>query len=136
MKRFFSLAAALFMLAMAAPGVHAQGGGMNAGGGRGRMAEMLFKDITLTDVQKTRTDSILSAYRPQMQALGPMRRGEGTRPDSASMAKRRELMSKEYADLRKVLTPEQQTVFDKNVTEMRERMGKMRHAGRGRGHQR
>ena len=137
MKRFFSLAASLFMLALTAPQVHAQGGG--PGGGRGRMTGMLFKDITLTDAQKTQTDSIMAAYRPQMQALGPMRGGEGAPPDSASMAKRRDLMSKEYADLRKVLTPEQQTAFDKNVAEMREKMSQMRRPPghrHGRGHQR
>ena len=139
MKRFFSLAASLFLLAMAAPQVHAQGGGMGGGGGRGRMTGMLFKDITLTNAQKTQTDSIMAAYRPQMQALGPMRGGEGAPPDSASMAKRRELMSKEYADLRKVLTPEQQTTFDKNVAEMREKMSQMRRSPghkHGRGYQR
>jgi Spy/CpxP family protein refolding chaperone len=123
MKRFFSLAAAVFMLAMAAPHAQAQDHAMGAGAGRGRMTEMLFKDITLTDAQKTQTDSIVASYRPQMQALGPMRGNDGAQPDSASMAKRRDLMSKEFADLRKVLTPEQQTAFDKNVTEMRERMG-------------
>ena len=125
MKRFFSLAAALCMLTFAAPSAHAQSGGMERSG-RGRMSERLFKDITLTDAQKTQTDSILAAYRPQMQALGPMRGGDGAQPDSASMIKRRELMTKEYADLRTVLTPEQQTAFDKNVTEMRERMSEMR----------
>ena len=131
MKRFFSLAAALCMLMLAALRAHAQSGGME-GGGRGRMSERLFKDITLTDAQKTQTDSILAAYRPQMQALGPMRGSDGAQPDSASMAKRRELMVKEYADLRTVLTPEQQKAFDKNVTEMRERMSKMRPHGHGR----
>ena len=117
MKRFFLAAAACLALVAIAPKAHAQGGGQ--GGGRGRMTEMLFKDITLSDVQKTKVESIVAYYRAQMPP-----RTEGSPPDSAAMAKRREVMSKQNADLRKLLNADQQKVFDANVTEISNRMGK------------
>jgi Spy/CpxP family protein refolding chaperone len=40
------------------------------------------------------------------------------------MAARRETMRKQQDEIRNVLTPEQQQVFDKNVTEMRATMGR------------
>ena len=118
MRRIFLSVAACLALVAIAPTAHAQGGGQ--GGGRGRMAEMLFKDITLTDVQKTKVDSIIAHYREQM----PPRPEGGGPPDSASMAKRREVMAKQSVDLRKLLTADQQKTFDANVTEMQNRMGR------------
>jgi len=44
---------------------------------------------------------------------------QGTPPDSATRAKGREVMQKEYAAVRNVLTPDQQKVFDKNLEDMR-----------------
>jgi periplasmic protein CpxP/Spy len=83
----------------------------------GRMIEMLFKGITLTESQRTRVDSIAAAYRGQMPAFTP-----GTPPSDADRAKRRELMQKEQADLRALLTADQQKTFDANVAEMRNNM--------------
>lgn len=125
MKRFVLAAASCLALVAAAPAVRAQGGGQ----GRMRMTEMLFKDITLTDAQKTKSDSIIAHYREMM---GPPMGGGmgGGPPDSAAMAKRRETMMKEQADLRAVLDAEQQKVFDKNAAEMRERMSQRRPSGR------
>jgi Spy/CpxP family protein refolding chaperone len=113
--RFFALLAALF--AFAAPAAHAQGGG-GQGGGRGRQMEMLMQGITLTDVQKASVDSIVQSYRAQMPAFTP-----GQPPDSTARAKRMEIMQKQTADVRAVLTPDQQKVFDKNVEDMRANMG-------------
>jgi Spy/CpxP family protein refolding chaperone len=118
MKRAVLAAAAFLALTALAPKAHAQGGGQ--GGGRGRMTEMLFKDITLTDVQKTKVDSIVAHYREMMPPRGDM----NTPPDSATMAKRREIMTKQNADLRTLLTADQQTAFDKNVADMANRMGR------------
>lgn len=117
MKRFIMAATACLALVAIAPGAQAQGGGP---GGRGRMTEVLFKDITLTDAQKAKVDSITTHYREQMMAMG----GMGGPPDSATMAKRREVSAKQNADLRVVLDAEQQKVFDKNVAEMGNRMGR------------
>ena len=100
-----------------APMANAQAGG-GAGGGRGgaRMSEMLFKGIDLTDAEKAQVDSIQTAYRAKMPARTP-----GQAPDPSARAAMRENMQKETADLRKVLTADQQKVFDKNVEEMRSR---------------
>src|SRR5512143_1512238 len=124
MKRVLMAAAAFVALAVGAPRAQAVGGG--GGGGRMRMAEMLFKDITLTDAQKVKTDSVIAHYREMM---GPMGGGMGSPPDSATMAKRREIMSKEQADLRALLNADQVATFDKNLAAMRERMAQRRPPG-------
>ena len=115
MLRISALGAALILAV--APMANAQAGG-GAGGGRGgaRMMEMLFNGIELSDAQKTQVDSIQTAYRAQMLARTP-----GQAPDPSARAAMRETMQKETADIRKVLTPDQQKVFDKNVEEMRNR---------------
>ena len=115
--RMFALLAAL--VAFAAPSAFAQGGGQ--GSGRGRMMEMLMKDITLTDVQKASVDSIVQVFRAQMPAMTP-----GTPPDSAARAQRMEVMQKQSAAIRTVLTADQQKVFDKNVADMAQQMGRPR----------
>lgn len=116
MLRISALGAAL-VLAIA-PMASAQGEGMGGSGGRGgaRMMETLFKGIDLTDAEKAQVDSIQAAYRAQMPAMTP-----GQAPDPSARAARREIMQKETADLRSVLTPDQQKVFDKNVEELRNR---------------
>jgi Spy/CpxP family protein refolding chaperone len=115
MLRISALGAALVLAV--APMANAQAGGGN-GGGRGgaRMMEMLFKGIDLTDVEKAQVDSIQAAYRAKMPARTP-----GQAPDPTARAAMRETMQKETADLRSVLTADQQKVFDKNVEEMRSR---------------
>lgn len=115
--RIFAVLAALF--AFAAPAAYAQGGG--GGQGRGRQMEMLMQGITLTDAQKASVDSIAQVFRAQMP---PMQ--QGTPPDSATRAKRMEVMQKQFASVRTVLTAEQQKVFDKNLEEMRANMGRPR----------
>lgn len=103
-----------FVLAiLAAPLAQAQ----NRDGGGERRMQMMFKDITLTAVQKSSVDSILAHYREQRGPMTP-----GSRPDSATMATRRGLMQKQNADIRALLTREQQPVFDRNLEEMRNAM--------------
>lgn len=115
MLRISALGAALILAV--APMANAQaGGGMGGGRGGARMMETLFKGIELTDVQKTQIDSIQAAYRAKMPARTP-----GQAPDPSARTAMRETMQKETADLRQVLTPDQQKVFDKNVEEMRNR---------------
>ena len=103
-----------FLLAlMAAPMVQAQ----ERGEGSERRMQMMFKDITLTGVQKTKIDSVMSHYRSQMTPMTP-----GSPPDSAAMASRRSLMQKQNSDIRLLLTREQQPVFDRNIEEKRAAM--------------
>lgn len=114
--RLFAFIGAL--IALGAPAAYAQGGGQGRGG---RQMEMLMQGITLTDVQKASVDSIVQAYRAQMPAFTP-----GQPPDSAARAKRMEVMQKQNAAIRAVLTTEQQTTFDKNVETMRQNMNRPR----------
>jgi Spy/CpxP family protein refolding chaperone len=119
MKSRLTLVAALLLGLTAAPAI-AQGppgGGM--GGRQGfaqRRMQMLLNGITLTKEQQAKVDSIQEAYRGQMPAMTP-----GERPDSATMARFRELRQKEDADIRAVLTPEQQTIWDRNAANMPQR---------------
>ena len=112
--RVYALLAAL--VAFAAPAAYAQGGR-----GAGRQMERMMQGITLTDAQKTKVDSIAQSFRAQMPAFTP-----GQPPDSAARAKRMEVMQKQQAAIREVLTPDQQKVFDKNVEDMRANMGRPR----------
>ena len=116
MLRISALGAALVLAV--APMANAQGGGGMGGGGRGgaRMMEMLFKGIDLTAAEKAQVDSIQTAYRAKMPARTP-----GQAPDPSARSAMRENMQKETADLRMVLTADQQKTFDKNVEEMRNR---------------
>ena len=113
------LAAALVMFALPAAAQEAQGGPGGMGGGQGRMNALLFKDITLTEVQKTKVDSIQAAgreaMRAQMQAGGMQ---AGGMQDSTARAKMMETRAKQMAEIRALLTAEQQVVFDKNLAAM------------------
>lgn len=106
------------MLVLVATTAQAQGGqgggGMGQGQGQGRMNEMLFKDITLTDVQKAKVDSIQAAGREQMRAMMQA----GGMQDPANREKMMEMRKKQNADIRAVLTAEQQVTFDKNLAAM------------------
>jgi Spy/CpxP family protein refolding chaperone len=86
-----------------------------SGRGTGRRMQLLFRDITLTEDQQTKVDSIQSRYRAQMPSFTP-----GTPPDSATRQKIRGLFRHEIDDLRAVLTADQQKAFDKNLAEMRQ----------------
>ena len=106
-------AAALVLVASTAAAQGGQGGGMGQGGAA-RMNEMLFKDITLTDAQKAKVDSIQTHQREAMQA---MMQGGGMQ-DPGMHEKMTEMRTKTNADIRAVLTAEQQVVFDTNLAAM------------------
>ena len=111
------MAAALIAVASttaAAQGGQGQGQGMTPEQRQARQNEMLFKGITLTEVQKTKIDSIQVAARTANQTL---MQGGGMQ-DPATREKMMEARRKTMADIRAVLTAEQQVVFDKNVAEM------------------
>jgi Spy/CpxP family protein refolding chaperone len=90
-------------------------GGMGGQGGMmGRQNEMLFKDITLTAAQQAKVDSIQAKGREEMMAM--MQSGGQDR--SALREVMMQARAKQMADIRAVLTADQQTTFDKNVAEM------------------
>ena len=90
------------------------------GGPRGDRGgeQMLFRGITLSDAQRQQVDSINAKYRTQMQSLRE-NAGDDRRQAFQQM---RDLMERRNAEVRAVLTPDQQKVFDQNVEEMRSRM--------------
>jgi len=104
------------------------------GGQRGRGMQMLFEGITLTDAQQKQLQDISGKYREQMRALFPNGR-QGGPPDDATRARIDDLRSKQNAEIRAILTADQQTVFDKNVADAKKRSeqgGNRPPGGRGR----
>ncbi len=110
-------AAILAFAASAAPAQSPSPGGRpgRAGFAERRM-QALLKDITLTAAQQAKIDSIRARYTAQLPALTP-----GTRPDSATRAKMREVFQHQDDEIRGVLTADQQKAWDKNLAEMRAR---------------
>ena len=99
-------------------------GEMRRGGG---MGGMLLKDITLTDAQKEQIKTIREKYMPQQMELRKAAQATGSPPDEATHGKMMDLQAKQVADIRAVLTADQQAVFDKNLAEMKARMDARRH---------
>jgi Spy/CpxP family protein refolding chaperone len=101
----------------------AQGQGESQGqGGRGGMGGMLLKDITLTDAQKAQVKVIREKYLPQQMELRKAAQATGTAPDEATRTKMMDLQEKQAAEIRAILSADQQKVFDGNLKEMRDRM--------------
>ncbi|HEU4585777.1 MAG TPA: Spy/CpxP family protein refolding chaperone [Gemmatimonadaceae bacterium] len=108
--------------------------------GMERADRALFKGIDLSSAQKAQVDSIRSKYRSESKSLreqmGPdMKSARAAREsgDTAKIAEARKSMAasrEKWASLRKqqmseirgVLTPEQQTTFDKNAEQLESRM--------------
>jgi hypothetical protein len=67
-----------------------------------------LRGITLSDSQRVRVDSIRAAYRSQARDLGD--------PGPALAAPIRDLIRRQYEAFRDVLTPDQQSRFDRNRT--------------------
>jgi Spy/CpxP family protein refolding chaperone len=87
----------------------------------GGMGGMLLKDITLTDAQKAQVKTIRDKYVPQQMELRKSAQATGSM-DDATRAKMMDLQTKQAADIRAVLTADQQAQFDKNLAEMKARM--------------
>lgn len=120
--RIATLAAALCVgmtSVAAAQGTEPQGQGQ----GRGeRMGGMLLKDINLTDAQKAQVKTIRDKYVPQLQELRKASQATGGPPDEATRTKMMDIQNKQTADIRAILTADQQVAFDKNLAEMKARM--------------
>jgi Spy/CpxP family protein refolding chaperone len=114
---FTALALAALLAAPAAsqappPPPPTQGAPGAPGAGQNRQNEMLFRGITLTPEQRAKVDSIQAAGREAMRAQ--MQAGGGMQ-DSTTRAKMQQMRQAQYAEIRKVLTPEQAAIFDENV---------------------
>ena len=92
----------------------------------GRRSEMmggnLLEGITLTDAQKAQVRAIREKYAPQRAEVMQVVRSSGMPPDSATRAKMMGITEAQTADIRAILTADQQKILDKNVVEARERM--------------
>ena len=113
--RFLAAAA----LALTATTAMAQGGPPQGGGqgGGARMMEMMMKDITLSDAQKTKVDSIVAAAREESTKLRS-EMVQGQPPSDELRAKMTAITTKRNDAIKAVLTAEQQAVFAKNLEAM------------------
>jgi len=92
-------------------------------GGQGRR-NMQLDGIELTDAQKTKLEEIQKKYQPEMMALrAEFQSGSGDR--AGLMKKTAALRERSSAEIRAILTPDQQVVFDKHTAEMKARMEQM-----------
>jgi Spy/CpxP family protein refolding chaperone len=92
-------------------------------GGRGNML-MVGIDSTLTAEQKTKIEDISKKYAPDMQAVRELMQTDR----EGAMKKRMEIQGKQNPEIRTVLTPAQQAIFDKNIEEAAKRMSAPRPA--------
>ena len=120
--RIATLAAALCVGMTSIAAAQGQPEPQGQGGRGGGMGGMLLKDITLTDAQKDQIKTIREKYLPQQMELRKAAQATGTAPDEATRAKMMDLQEKQAADIRALLTADQQKVFDTNLKEMRDRM--------------
>ena len=116
MKKMIKMAlmsAAMFMMvATVAKAQGGGGGGAGRGAGRGgNVMTTLFKDITLTDTQKAKADSIVAFYNEKSTEIRASANG-----DMASVMPKMQENTKLRNDaLKAILTDEQKKVFDANV---------------------
>jgi len=121
MRRMNIAAFSFMLLAAASAPSMAQGGGMGGGGGRMDPAQMatrtsdrLMTGITLSATQSDSVKAIDARFAASMKAaMG----GSDMRAQMTGMR------TKQQADLRAVLTSDQQATFDKNVADMEKARG-------------
>ena len=117
--RIAMLAFALCAVSASVASAQAQGDAQQGGRRGGGMGGMLLKDITLTDAQKEQAKTIREKYLPQMVEIRRSVQATGAPADDATRAKMTDLQNKQMAELRAILTSDQQVVFDKNLADMK-----------------
>jgi len=93
------------------------GGGGQTRGGRGGVAR-LMTDITVSADVQAKIDTIVAKYAAESRELMTAAQASGGAPDDATRAKMTEINNKRNAEVRALLTPEQQVQWDKNVAAM------------------
>ena len=96
-------------------------------GGGGRGFNRTLNGIELTDAQKAKVAEIQAKYQPELQAIRESMQGGGDRAEA--MTKMQAINDKRNPEIRAVLTPDQQVIFDKNLAEQKARMEQMRQGG-------
>jgi Spy/CpxP family protein refolding chaperone len=127
--RIAALGVALLACSAAVAGAQApapaqQGG--PGGGGRGGFNRTM-NGIELTEAQKAKVAEIQAKYQPEMQAIREAMQNGGDRAEG--FTKMQALNDKRNPEIRAVLTPDQQVIFDKNLAEQKARMEQMRQGG-------
>lgn len=89
--------------------------------GRRAQGPNLLEGITLTDAQQAQVRAIREKYAPQRMEIMQAVRSSGMPPDSATRARLQGITDAQTADIRAILTAEQQKVLDENVVRARER---------------
>jgi Spy/CpxP family protein refolding chaperone len=117
----FALCAGMTSVAAAQAQPEGQKGQGEMRRGGGDRAGWLLKDITLTDAQKDQIKIIREKYVPKQLELQKAVQATGAPADDATRAKMAELRSQQSAEIRAVLTADQQIQFDKNIVEMKAR---------------
>jgi Spy/CpxP family protein refolding chaperone len=105
----------------------AQAGGAQQQGERRGGRNSQLNGIELTDAQKVKLDEIQKKYQPEMLALRNDMMNGGDRAEQ--MKKVTALREKSAKDIRAILTPDQQVVFDKNMAEQKARMEQRQQQG-------
>jgi Spy/CpxP family protein refolding chaperone len=93
-------------------------GAMQQGGQARR--NMQLDGIELTDAQKVKLEEIQKKYQPEMMALRAEFQNGGDRAEL--MKKGASLRERSSAEIRAILTSDQQVVFDKHTADMKARM--------------
>ncbi len=119
MKAIRVMALGALILIASAITASAQGMGGQQGQAGGRRPDRLLDNMMLTDAQKVRIESITKKYQPDMQAIY-LAMNSGDRIDARQ--KMVALREKMQPEVRAVLTPDQQAIFDKNAAEQKSRM--------------
>jgi Spy/CpxP family protein refolding chaperone len=117
--RIAALSAALLIGAAALVRAQAQQGGQMGG----RRNSMQMNGIELTDAQKAKLEKIQEKYQPRMAELREKMMNGG---DRAELMKKGSALREESAvEIRAILTPDQQVVWDKNMAELKARAEQM-----------
>lgn len=78
----------------------------------------LFQGIDLSDAQRQQIKEVRARYRDQWKAL----HDKSGSDRQALRTERRQLMERQTADIRALLTPDQRRTFDQNMKQLRARM--------------
>lgn len=119
MKAFRVVALVALLLVAGAVTAQAQAGAQQSG----RRPDRLLDNMMLTDAQKSKIEGIMRKYQPEMQAIYEAANNGGDRAEGRQ--KMMALREKMQPEIRAVLTPDQQAIFDKNAAEQKARMEQM-----------
>lgn len=112
------IAALVAALLVSGAAIASAQGAMQQGGQTRRNVQL--DGIELTDAQKVKLEEIQRKYQPEMMALRTEFQNGGDRVEL--MKKGAALRERSSAEIRAILTADQQAVFDKHTAEIKARM--------------